>query len=804
MQLQRIRLVNFRQHADTELVLGPGITAIVGPNGSGKTTLLEAIAWAFYGTPAARGSRDSIRRYSAPARSQVKAEVDFTLGAHEFRVVRGLYGAELYQDGQDAPIANSQQAVTSLVTRVLGMTRDEFFNTYFTGQRELAVMGAMGPTERARFLSRVLGYDKLKLAQDKLRDTRSRRRAELAGLEQGLGDEKELVRELEQAQLAVEDATNRVKVAEDSKNAATDKLAETGPVWTKMVELRESVLSLDSESRVAERDVQEARREFERLDKDLAEALDARTHLQELEPDLKRVAPLLEELERLEQEARAAGKRRDLTGQLREVSEQRNRVRSRLKEIGDTDRLVRDATKLLERSRSELEQAEAGEEKAHTTWIRDKQDAETKRQSLRDQYRDLQKHRERILEAGPDGTCPTCARPLHAEYETVLGTIDQQLEEIEIDGKYFKQRVSQLGEEPPELQDDRRRKEESAAQVEAAVQDLARCEDRSRERGDAETELKRLAQRSSELEQEIVELPDVYDGERHDGVRTQLRVLEPVRKRGVELQVKAERAERLVDEAEIAENKLSDLEARFERLKNSIEEFGFSEARFIEVRAKYETAEAGVREAELALVTVQGDLKAAEAGREQTERRLRDRKERESRVSSIKADLRLHDELDRGFHDLRLELNATLRPEIAERASAFITDLTDARYNELELDEQYRTTVLEDGIPKQVISGGEEDLVNLVLRLAISQMVAERAGQPLSLLVLDEIFGGLDESRRYNVVELLRKLSGRFPQVILITHIETVKDGVDRVLYVNFDQRRSTAVVTESEGSLAS
>ena len=101
MQLQRIKLVNFRQHADTELVLGPGITAIVGPNGSGKTTILEAIAWAFYGTPAARGSRDSIRRYSAPARSQVKAEVDFALGAHEFRVARSLYGAELYQDGQN-------------------------------------------------------------------------------------------------------------------------------------------------------------------------------------------------------------------------------------------------------------------------------------------------------------------------------------------------------------------------------------------------------------------------------------------------------------------------------------------------------------------------------------------------------------------------------------------------------------------------------------------------------------------------------------------------------------------------------
>ena len=274
-----------------------------------------------------------------------------------------------------------------------------------------------------------------------------------------------------------------------------------------------------------------------------------------------------------------------------------------------------------------------------------------------------------------------------------------------------------------------------------------------------------------------------------------------MRTRGIELQVKAERAEQLVGEAELAEKQLSDREARFERLKNSIASLGFSEQRYAEVRARYEKAESEVREAELGLASVQGDLKAAETGRDQVERRLRGRKEREAQVRAVKSDLRMHDELDRGFHDLRVELNAAMRPEIAERASAFLSDLTDARYSELELDEQYGTMVMEDGIPKPVISGGEEDLVNLVLRLAISQMVAERAGQPLSLLILDEIFGGLDESRRYNVVELLRRLGVRFPQVILITHIETLRDEVDRVLHVEFDQRRSMAVVTENGGS---
>ncbi len=801
MQLQRLRLVNFRQHAETEIVFGPGITAIVGPNGSGKTTLLEAIAWAFYGNAAARGSRDSIRRLQAPARSQVKVEVDFALGSHEFRVNRGLHNAALIQDAQDSPIATSQQEVSARLTRLLGMTRDEFFNTYFTGQKELAVMGSLGATGRARFLSRILGYDKLKLAQDKLRETRSRKRAELSGFEQGLVDHGELIKELEQAEAGLLAATKRVELALEARNDAAGTLEVEGPAWTEMVKLRESVLSLESELRVAERDVGEARREFERLDKDLAEALDAQTQMTAMAADLAELDPLNEELNRLERESQAAGRRRSLTGQAREVSEQCDRIRERLGETGDTDRHLVEANAELERARATLEQAEQDEEKARTTWIRDKQDAETKRQALRDQYRELQKHKDGILAAGPEGTCPTCSRPLGEEFETVLTTIDRQLEEIEIDGKYFKQRITQLAAEPQEVADAGRLTIEASQSIERALREVARCEDRIRERIGIEEELKRLTTRMAELESEIALLPDGYDVKRHEQVRLRLKELEPLIKRGVELRVKAEKAESFVREAEVAEKSLSDLEARHGRLGAALEDMGFSEERFKQARIRYERVEATLRNAELDLAAVGGDLRAAEHVLEQVKKRLEEREERAARVNKLKKDMLLHDELDRGLHDLRLELNAAMRPEIAERASVFLSDLTDARYNELDLDEQYQSLIIEDGVPKPVISGGEEDLVNLVLRLAISQMVAERAGQPLSLLVLDEIFGSLDESKRHSVVDLLHGLAGRFPQVVLITHIETVKDGVDRVLRVEFDPRLATASVTEDSRS---
>ena len=98
MRIDRLRLVNFRQHADSVLAFDSGITGIIGPNGAGKTTILEAIAWALYGNAAARGTRETIRFNRAGARAQVRVELDFELGGHRYHIDRGLTSAELYLD----------------------------------------------------------------------------------------------------------------------------------------------------------------------------------------------------------------------------------------------------------------------------------------------------------------------------------------------------------------------------------------------------------------------------------------------------------------------------------------------------------------------------------------------------------------------------------------------------------------------------------------------------------------------------------------------------------------------------------
>ena len=244
MRLERLRLVNFRQHRDTEIALGPGLTAIVGPNGAGKSTLLEAIAWAVYGMDAARGNRDGIRWRLAKPRSEVRVELEFAVGEQRYRVVRSLYSAELFLGDATTPIATSLGEVTERLTRLLGMSRDEFFSTYFTGQKELAVMAAMKPAERGQFLSRLLGYDKLRLAQERVRGRRNELRSELVALEQARPDPAALRAERERLAAAREEAERAAAAATETREGAVTARDAFRPLFHELREPRGHAVSV--------------------------------------------------------------------------------------------------------------------------------------------------------------------------------------------------------------------------------------------------------------------------------------------------------------------------------------------------------------------------------------------------------------------------------------------------------------------------------------------------------------------------------------------------------------------------------
>jgi exonuclease SbcC len=803
MRLQRLRLVNFRQHRDTDLEFGPGLTGIIGPNGAGKSTLLEAIAWAIYGMDAARGTRDAIRWRRAKPRSEVRVELEFGLGAHEYRVTRTLYAAELFLDGASQPMTSSLAEVTVRLSRLLGMSRDEFFNTYFTGQKELAVMAAMKPTERGQFLSRLLGYDKLRLAQERVRARRSTVKGELGALDQARPNPAVLEAAREQAAAQREEASRQAAALAEAFAAAQAARERHAPGFRELAEVRERHLALVGERMVAQERVRQAVEVATRLAGEHAASASAASERETLGRQLASYGALRAELAAQEELARDAARRQTLDAQLAEVGLQRAEVERRLAQAAAAAAEVRAIAERLDVEKRAQDAQEQEFDDRQKAWVRDRQDAESKRQTLLDQYRDLEAQRKRIIEAGAAGACPTCGRPLGEEFGAVLELLATQLEEVRSNGQYFRSRLEQLQSAPAELAALETRRRDAREAVERDAQALAVATTSAQEAVELEKQLRRHVERAAQLGEEAARLRPGYDALRHDAARREVAALEPVAARAERLAADAERAPRLARELEEAEARRAALVETLAGLERDLAGLAFTEDAFQAAAVEMRRLEDAERRAELDVTVARAEVSAATERLRAAERAEKEAAAHAARTEALQAEWRLHNELDRALGDLRTELNQEMRPELAALAGEFLGALTDGRYDEVELDENYRLTVLEHGEPAPVISGGEEDLTNLVLRLAVSQMIADRSGQPLSLLVLDEIFGSLDDARRAHVLELLRALEGRFPQVVLITHIEGVREAVDRVLRVRFDEAEGAAIVEEERGSLA-
>jgi exonuclease SbcC len=76
----------------------------------------------------------------------------------------------------------------------------------------------------------------------------------------------------------------------------------------------------------------------------------------------------------------------------------------------------------------------------------------------------------------------------------------------------------------------------------------------------------------------------------------------------------------------------------------------------------------------------------------------------------------------------------------------------------------------------EMFSGGEAFRVNFSIRLALSQVLARRAGARLQTLVIDEGFGSQDAQGRQRLVEAINMVRDDFEKILVITHLEELKD----------------------------
>jgi exonuclease SbcC len=95
----------------------------------------------------------------------------------------------------------------------------------------------------------------------------------------------------------------------------------------------------------------------------------------------------------------------------------------------------------------------------------------------------------------------------------------------------------------------------------------------------------------------------------------------------------------------------------------------------------------------------------------------------------------------------------------------------------------------------EMFSGGEAFRVNFAIRLALSEVLAQRAGARLQTLVIDEGFGSQDEIGRQRLIEAINTVKADFAKILVITHIDSLKDVFPTRLEVEKTSRGSVVSI---------
>jgi exonuclease SbcC len=84
----------------------------------------------------------------------------------------------------------------------------------------------------------------------------------------------------------------------------------------------------------------------------------------------------------------------------------------------------------------------------------------------------------------------------------------------------------------------------------------------------------------------------------------------------------------------------------------------------------------------------------------------------------------------------------------------------------------------------ETFSGGETFRIDFAIRISLSKLLASRSGAPLPILFIDEGFGSQDAEGQERLIEAIQSIQDDFEKIIVITHIEQMKEHFDQIIQV--------------------
>lgn len=825
----RLEIKNFLAYRSPEPVRFDGIhlACLTGSNGAGKSSLLDAITWALWGRARARRDEELVHLGQTDMYVSLEFEQDGLLYQVIRRRSRGKNTGTLDLiafDGDGVPNNISEpnmRGTQEKINRLLNLDYETFVHSAFLQQGKADAFTTKTPRERKQILSDILGLARWEAYEDatkeKIKGIEAEiqmRQMQIDEIDREIEQEPALKAALDEAEIQQQEAEIALKAAEEALKQVEHAPNEMRNVLRQRAEIEQRLRGYEGDLKAAVEEIARQERRVEGYGRTIAaqdEIQAGYAALEEARSTNQTLADKMVELREIEQARN-------------ELERQLDAVRAELRaEIGGYEATITQHKKtiataqpeLLEEVRFQIAELETLDEQralldGELNALRNESSSlEATNNTLRPEMNKLKERIDR-LRAADGALCPLCGQPLTENHRLEL------LTELEGQGKEHgdtfranSARVREIGDEAKQRQD---------AIVELRVR-LQRLSDLQKQEGELKSGVKKARDAELQLDEVRVRLDSArstlegeqfaadlraqislldeeqgalgYDGDLHSAARQGLETFREFEARQKELEIALaalpdatlalegaqSRRERLIKAQEDENANLDKLAVEIARLEVLVRE---EQARREEVNHQRIAERAAFRK----LADAQQALRAIEDGR------IR-RAELEVRLTQRRVERATYEELKLAFgkNGIPAMIIETAIPELESEANRLLNRMTDGRMSLMLTTQREKITggvaeTLDIQIADELgtrayemFSGGEAFRINFALRVALSQMLARRAGAQLRTLFIDEGFGTQDEEGRNKLVEAITAIQGEFALILVITHIDDLRDS---------------------------
>ena len=808
MLIKSLSFMNYKKYKEpTEISLEDfaGRIGILGNNGSGKSSLLDVITISLFGVDAVTGKKEHLRTQGVD-KDMVKLRFEFKHTGRDFIIEREFKGvnltpkANLFEliDDAVALLATSAKDVTKYVEKLLNMNYATFVSTIFCKQKELDKLSGMDPADKKRFILKLSGVDRIEDEIKKCRELKRESDKYVSILMDDVTLKDDILKEIELLNVEIKNIKNEHKGA--LKKLETAKLNfKNAEATKKELDLKyEKFNELCIKGNEAKSNISYLEKEVAKLTTERDEILRLRDYMnQEGQSLIDKHKYIEKKLEELDNQRVLYAKKQQLIESIDKIKSDGLKLKeevSRLLEKGNSLNFNKEDLSKLEEKKSKLTDEIDSLKNQNLSLSSEAKIIENKANECKIEIEKIKSLHN--SESDESCSCPMCKQTVSKEYIQIVEK--HYLNEISV----YRNSYSELAKNISSVKEQIESKTKELQDLKLQESELRKLE---RDYNDILAQYNAAKQQHTNKINEykiniknLEEYSNVsFDEKMYNDTKVEKSQYDEKLKKVYIAADKIKQLDKVEDSLKAATKNLSSQQEVYNGLLGEFNSLNFDKASYQKHKDLFDKA----YEKYTNISQETNELNNKIATKDVTERKFLN--DKLDVANKKEKDYNKHLNLSKDYATIEATLIKTkehimsqINPLINKHLSSIFKTLMNEKYDDIELDEQYNLCIYDCGeaFPLSRFSGGEQDLSNLALRLAISKFLAEVNSGSIEFIVLDEIFASLDDERKSALIDVLGNLRDFFKQIFIISHEDVIKSSLDHYLIVKENEYRYSEI----------